>query len=278
MLCTLRQYTSWQLEKYAERIDKYRALNDAGQDIMVMETDNWCSSWGRLFHGLRKEFETANASRSGVHTSYRTGCSVYGVEPEGPGMKVEFALESGAKESIRADLVIGADGPSSTVRYLVEPETQRSYVGYVCLRGMVPSSQLSELSRSTFDHAGGFCFPPDEGQVVFYTVPSNDHDTESGTCLNWAMYQTKTDEELMDLMTDGQGTRHKYTLPAGSMREELVAGIKERAEHGISPQLTEAIKKTVQPFAQAVTDNLTGQNRYFDGKLVLVGDASAGQR
>jgi 2-polyprenyl-6-methoxyphenol hydroxylase-like FAD-dependent oxidoreductase len=246
--------------------------------------EDWGSSWGRLFHGLRNEFEAGGGIVAGegqVVRKYRTGCAVHGVKREGEKIRLDFTSEHG-EESIIADLVVAADGASSTLQSIVEPETKRTYAGYVCLRGMVPTKELSEPSQKAFRRAGGFCFPEVEAQAVYYTVPSNEEVSEvSGakTCLNWVWYQSKTEEELADLMTDAEGVRHRYTLPVGHMRRELVERMIEEARMGgMAPQILECIDKTEAPFAQVVTDNIVGRNEYFDGKLFFVGDAAAGQR
>jgi 2-polyprenyl-6-methoxyphenol hydroxylase-like FAD-dependent oxidoreductase len=289
VISTLRQYTNWEVERYAEKLDTYRVLGTKGEDIMVRSAgEDWGSSWGRLFHGLRNEFENKDGGVLGadrdlkVVRRYRTGCAVHDVKREGEKMRVNFTNEYGGEESIIAELVVAADGASSTLRSIVEPETKRSYVGYVCLRGMVPTEELSESSQKAFHRAGGFCFPEAEAQAVYYTVPSNEEVSEvSGakTCLNWVWYQSKTEEELADLMTDAEGVRHKYTLPVGHMRRELAERMIEDARReGMAPQILECIEKTEAPFAQVVTDNIVGRNEYFEGKLLLVGDAAAGQR
>jgi 2-polyprenyl-6-methoxyphenol hydroxylase-like FAD-dependent oxidoreductase len=38
------------------------------------------------------------------------------------------------------------------------------------------------------------------------------------------------------------------------------------------------VRKTEQPFIQAITDVISPQNSFFDGKVLLVGDALAGFR
>jgi hypothetical protein len=57
----------------------------------------------------------------------------------------------------------------------MEPGTTRLYVGYVFLRGMVNTAELSEKTQATFHQAGGFFFPQDGAQVVMFTVPSSEN-------------------------------------------------------------------------------------------------------
>jgi 2-polyprenyl-6-methoxyphenol hydroxylase-like FAD-dependent oxidoreductase len=274
---TLRKYASFPLEEYAVPLFTYRLLNESGRDFMTSHSNNWATSWGRIFLALRHAFE--ESSSGGLRGVYRTDCKVVDVVESGSGVTVEYETTRSQRERCSADLVLGADGASSTLRHLVEPETKRSYVGYVILRGMVPSSELSEETKATFYQTGAAVFPRDTPQVVAYTVPNTEpQEGEAETCLNWAWYQRKTEAELEDLMTDGQGTRYTYTLPMGRMRQEVAQAIKNQAAAGLPPQIAEAVQKTAQPFVQIVTDNIAGENCFLGGKMLLVGDAAAGQR
>ena len=252
----------------------FRMLGPDGEDTFNAQSNSWSTSWGRLFVGLRQVFEKTSANA--VSTEYRTSCRVVNVIDQGSKLQVVAAESGGREESWLADLVIGADGASSTLRHLVEPDSTRTYVGYVALRGLVPTPELSEKAQNTFENSAAFFLPEGGSQVVSYTVP--DADVDSGTCVNWVWYQLKTEEQLADLMTDSQGVRHSFTLPMGSMRDEVVEAVHKQAETGMPPQLTEAFKKTKQPFVQIVTDNLAGENSFFGGKMLLIGDAAAGQR
>ena len=275
MIDTLRKYTSFPLEQYAEPLKTYRALDVDGNDLVKIEANNWGTSWGRLFHGLRQAFEEDGST--GVKTVYRTGCTVTSIMDDGSKAKLEL-VSNGQQEDYAADLVVGADGASSTLRHTVEPDSKRSYAGYVVVRGTVPTPQLSERTRETFHQGGGFFFPEHGVHFVLYTVPNSDSDVASGTCLNWVWYQLKTETELSELMTGVNGTQYTYTLPMGSMREEIVQKLKQDAANGMPPQVTEVVQKTTSPFVQTVTDNMAGSNCFFEGRLLLVGDAAAGQR
>ena len=59
-------------------------------------------------------------------------------------------------EEVTADLVIAADGPSSTIRKIFEPSIERKYAGYCVMRGTVPESQGSQAALEVFRER--FCF------------------------------------------------------------------------------------------------------------------------
>ena len=79
-------------------------------------------------------------------------------------------------------------------------------------------------------------------------------------------------------MTDIHGKRHAITLPVGTMNPKVWSKQKAYASRVLPPQYAETITKTEQPFIQAVTDNVSPQNSFFGGKVLLVGDALAGFR
>lgn len=66
------------------------------------------------------------------------------------GVKVEFEDLEGKKDCAEADMVLAADGPSSTIRKLLTPEVERRYVGYVAWRGTVPEAEVNETLEKTF--------------------------------------------------------------------------------------------------------------------------------
>ncbi len=57
---------------------------------------------------------------------------------------------SDGRGSVRADLVIAADGSTSHIRQLLRPHLKHTCAGYVAWRGTVLESEVSEEGRSTF--------------------------------------------------------------------------------------------------------------------------------
>jgi hypothetical protein len=45
-------------------------------------------------------------------------------------LKLNFEDKDGKGASLKADMVIGADRPSSTVRKILMPDVERTYAGY----------------------------------------------------------------------------------------------------------------------------------------------------
>lgn len=205
---------------------------------------------------------------------------VTGFKPEGNGIQVEWESSEGEKGSIVADYLIGADGPSSTIRKILEPEVQRKFTGYCALRGTVPENEVSQAAkeafseRFTFFHASGI-------QILAYLIPGKNGTTEPGQRLVNFVYYTNFPEgsdELEEIMTDKNGQRRHITMPPGMMPSAAWEKQKQIARDRLPPQFAEIVCKTKQPFVQAITDVITPTNEYMDGRVILVGDALAGFR
>ena len=82
---------------------------------------------------------------------YRHGHAVSDVRSgEGDRIEVEYHDFEGNKRPEAADLVVGADGPSSTLRKVLMPDVKREYAGYVAWRGTVLESEVSEAAKRAF--------------------------------------------------------------------------------------------------------------------------------
>ena len=76
-------------------------------------------------------------------------------------------------------------------------------------------------------------------------------------------------------MTDNDGHRHRNTLPPGKMRQEIWHKQKSYAQSVLARPFAELVGKTTQPFISSVSDSIAPRASFFDGKLLLVGEALA---
>lgn len=193
----------------------------------------------------------------------------------GATVEVISVTESGLETVRSADFVIGADGPSSTVRRFLEPKVNRRYGGYVAWRGVVNEGDMSEESRDLF--IGNFvAFHAHQTQIIAYTIPGTDGDLEEGRRLiNWVWYRNSIEgsQEHTELMTDRYGHVHHFNLPIDTMRAEVWIPQLEMADACLPPPFAELVSKTAEPFIQSITDVLPSRMTYFKGKVLLVGDA-----
>ena len=271
-----QRYAGVSPEAYSLGLSHYRALNTSGDVLLERDVPgSFASSWGQLFRTLKDAFLRNSTP---CICTYRNGCRVENVVERNPKVDVVFRDDSCNEQTASADLVLGADGASSVVRQIFLPETKRTYAGYVIQRGLVPVELLSKETKAVLDGAGAFCWN-NNSQILSYTVPGNGASVEeAGVYLNWGWYSEKTEEELASLMTDDKGVKHSFSLPIGGMRTEWVERIKSIAQQELPPQYAEVVQKTEKPFVQVITDSLAAENVFCDGKILLLGDAAAGQR
>ena len=230
--------------------------------------------------GLHSDYVSDLQADDRPKASYENGCTVTALEEVDGKMKLSFTHKDAGEQTCEADLVLAADGASSTIRRLVAPEVQRKYVGYVAWRGTVPESALADQAKEVFVEKFPF-FHSTGIQALGYLIPGENGTTEPGRRLfNWVWYCNYKDGslELEELMTDTQGKRHAITLPVGSMNPDVWERQKAYAARTLPPQYAEAVNQTQQPFVQAITDVISTQNSFYDGKVLLVGDALAGFR
>lgn len=246
------------------------------------------TSWDLLYYLLRANYDGVESDYCTVPDSvasdgaarYEYGHTVTGLEEDGDGVKVHFRKADGSAGSVAADLVVGADGPSSTVRKIFHPEVERELVGYCALRGTVPEEEASPEAKEAFQER--FTFFHAEGiQILAYLIPGKDGAVEPGRRLmNFVYYKNfpADSPEFRELMTDADGKVHRITLPPGKLRPEVWEKERRFAKANLAPQFAELICKTKYPFAQAITDVISPRNSFMNGKVILTGDALAGFR
>ncbi len=263
-------------------------LNQKGEVIHQEVMRQTMTSWDLAYYMLRANYDhvksgycTAPGPQPGDgKIDYRYGCTVSGFEEEDDGVRVHYKTAEGKEDSVRGDILVGADGPSSTIRKILHPEIERKFVGYCVIRGTVPEHEASKEAQEAFVER--FTFFHDEGiQNLTYTIPGADGAMEPGQrLLNFVWYTNLPEgsKELEEVMTDIDGKRRRVTIPPGMMRQEAWDMIKERARGRLPPQMAEMVEKSRQPFVQLITDVITPRNSFCNKKVFLIGDALAGFR
>lgn len=265
-------------------------LDRTGNVIDREVTEQHMTSWDLLYHLLRTNFDgvkseyakpRAPEAHEGIST-YDYGHQVTDIDFRKPeALSIKARTSKGEDVTLDADLLIGADGPSSTIRKFIDSNVQRKYAGYVAWRGTIPETKVSQAATDVFVEK--FSFYHTEGmQILAYTIPGNSGTVEHGKrLLNWVWYVNYREEspEHVELMTDKHGKRHHITLPPGGIAESVWERQKKFASDVLPPQFAELVDKTEVPFIQAITDVVSpAAVSPKDNRVLLIGDALAGFR
>jgi 2-polyprenyl-6-methoxyphenol hydroxylase-like FAD-dependent oxidoreductase len=248
----------------------------------------WSGQWDLAYFLMRANYDGVKSKHCEVpepvaghgKALYLHDHNVSDFKIEDGKVRVSWKTSKGEQGILHADMLVGADGPSSTVRKILQPEVERTYAGYCALRGTIMESQVSEATREIF--AERFTFFHCQGvQILAYLIPGKDGTVTPGERLINFVYYTNFPEgspELEEIMTDKNGKRRPITMPPGMINPEAWEKQREIAKDRLPPQFAEIVCGTQQPFVQAVTDVISPWNEYLDVKVVLIGDALAGFR
>lgn len=109
-----------------------------------------------------------------------------------------------------------------------------------------------------------------------YTIPGENGTLEPGKRLLTYVWYTNIAEgsqELAEAMTDSSGRKHRHTLPIGKMQKGVWEKQRALASQILPAPFAEFIAKTTQPFVSSIVDIGVSKPSFFDGKLLIVGDA-----
>ncbi len=261
-------------------------IDKESRSVKFIHSSMAMTSWTTLYFRLRANFD-GYASKQCPHppdpvqsdgaVHYDLGKRVVAVIRDGQHMLLTVQdLISGGTTVIRADLVIAADGSNSTIRQLLLPSLDRPYAGYVAWRGGVSETEVSQRTLQLC--ANNFTvFKMPQNYILVYKVPGNDANLTEDNVLNWVWYNNTDSRggDLEELLVDIRGHKHKRTLPPGMIRPSVWQKQVKFAEQHLAEPFVELVRKTKKPFISCVSDCLAPKARFFDGKLLIVGDALA---
>ncbi|UJR17254.1 hypothetical protein I4U23_004149 [Adineta vaga] len=256
-------------------------LDINGNEIYRENGTHYATSWDLLYHILRANFDGIESEycklpdQIGAMTHYDYDANVTDMKVDNNGVTI-FYEQKNEKKSIQGNILIAADGASSFIRTIVNPNVKREYVGYVVWRGTVPESDISEsialalIGCITFFHAPGI-------QFASYTIPGKNGTLDRrDRLINWVWYYNY--EDPSEILTDCNGRKHRWTVPRDKIQPKIWESLKQYANDHLPPQFIELVNLTRSPFVQAISDVLSSQATYYDGRVVFVGDALAGFR
>jgi 2,6-dihydroxypyridine 3-monooxygenase len=243
----------------------YWTYMDRKGDVLSADPDHFrFSGWSTIYRALLEAF-----GPDGYHLGHEmTG---FDTRPDG------VTLELLDRPSVQGELLVCADGLSSTARSILLPEVQPRYAGYVAWRGTTPEAALSQPARD--DLADSMIYQVlDPGHILVYAIPDGRGQiTPPHRVINFVWYRNyPIGGPFEDLMRGRDGGQRAGTLPPGTIREEHLAEMRSTAIEVLAPTLLEVVLGCEQPLIQAVFD-LESPRMAF-GRVCLIGDAAIGLR
>lgn len=218
------------------------------------------TAWSVLYNTLR-----AGLPDGVVHS----GVALSDFEQDDAG--IDVMLSNGHR--VRADLLIGADGPHSTTRSLLLPDDFPDYAGYVAWRGLLPEAAVDRTTAARL--ADAFTFQSGDGhQLLTYLIPGEDGSTRAGERRwNWVWYRPLAAGALLDAaLTDRQRVQRALSVPPGALSDEIGARLRADAHEQLAPALAALVHATEAPFLQVIQDYRAP--RLVFGRALLLGDAA----
>lgn len=242
------------------RVDGRSAYDRAGRLLAYHHHPQVLTSWARVFNALQAAFPAAR---------YHGGREVSAIEDGADDVRVRLA----DGEEVRADVVVGADGFRSTIRALTAPGVRPRYAGYVAWRGLAEESVFSPRFRAEVFERYAFVFPGGS-QFIGYCVAGRDESLVPGRRRYNFLWYTPVDDgaALADLLTDGTGRRHDFSIPPPLIRPCHVDALRARAAALLPAPFQEAVERASQLMIQPIYD--VESSRIAFGRVALLGDAA----
>jgi 2,6-dihydroxypyridine 3-monooxygenase len=230
------------LDRISVSTSHIRYLDRRGEVVYDGEHRYRFSSWYTVY---RQTLACFDRSR------YHLGHEMTGWTDSGSMVEVHFA----GQPTQRVDLLVCADGVSSTARARLLPEVQPAYAGYVAWRGMVPEAALDATTRALVGDAITY-YVYANSHVLVYPIPGQDDSVAPGERLiNFVWYRNYlAGSDLDDLLTDRTGERRDTFLPPGAASEHHVAELRAVAAARLPALLARAVCSVAQPFRRSGAD------------------------
>lgn len=236
--------------------ERYYLQRDGSIQRMPMRQT--LTSWNLLYGLMRRQFPDQH---------YHQGKVLTQVQPD----EATAIFADGTRET--GDLLIGADGPTSTVRQQLLPTHGPEYAGYVAYRGLIDEPDLEPEAAEIFTERFVFYDFPNS-HILEYVIPGENESLVPGERrFNWVWYVNYDQEtELPRLLTDKNGKRRAYSIPPGMMAPAIEAEMRSYANQVLVAPFQKLVEATKAPFVQSILD-LSVPQMAFD-RIALVGDAA----
>ncbi|WP_439400099.1 FAD binding domain-containing protein (plasmid) [Bradyrhizobium sp. PMVTL-01] len=238
-----------------------RVLDQDGQIVGELGLPQVLTSWGHLYRLLKAALPAE---------CYHHGRNLQDVTELDDRVVARFSDRSEAS----GDLLVGADGIFSSVRARRAPSVRPAYAGYVAWRGLVDERELSPRTRAELCDWFAFSLPPREQMLGYPVAGANEEMAVGERRFNFVWYRpADADHGLGDLLTDVDGVRNEMSIPPTKIRSDVIASMRRDAQRLLAPQFAEVVRRTSQPFIQAILD-LETPRMAFGSRTVILGDAA----
>jgi 2-polyprenyl-6-methoxyphenol hydroxylase-like FAD-dependent oxidoreductase len=237
-----------------------KILDHSGAVTNTLECPQVLTAWQRVYRVLRDAFPAER---------YHRGRGLKAFEQSGECVVAHF----GDGGSMRADVLIGADGLRSTVRQQCLPDILPLYAGYVAWRALLPERVIPPAVHREIFMAMAFCLPPGEQCIGYPVVGPHNELREGERRYNVVWYRPAAEaSELPQLLTDREGVNHSISIPPPLIRSEHVTAMRAAAERLLAPQFRAIVRLIEEPILQPIYD-LESPHLAF-GRVAIIGDAA----
>ena len=238
-------------------------LDREGQ-LQYREKCTWTyTSWGTFYRALLADFGTEH---------YHYGEYACGFSQDEQRATVRFV--SGRTES--ADLVVFADGVTSTARQRFDADATLRYAGYVGWRGTVPLGSLDPATQAILHDAITYDVIPNS-HITMYPIPGENGLDLEHRLMNYVWYRNvPAGPDLTEMLIDKRGFPGSVSVHPGQVQDRYVAEMKNAAVELLAPAVAEVVTATETPYLQVLSDVRSA--RMAQGRVALIGDAACAAR
>ncbi|WP_328357163.1 FAD binding domain-containing protein [Mycobacterium sp. NBC_00419] len=232
--------------------------------VVHREEATWTyTSWGTFYRALLADFGTEH---------YHYGEYACGFSQDDDRATVRFV----SGDSVTADLVVFADGITSTARQRFDPDATLSYSGYIGWRGTVARSALSAGTREALDDAITYDVVP-QSHITMYPIPGEDGLDVEHRLMNYVWYRNvPAGPDLSEMLIDKRGFQGSVSVHPGQVQDRYIAEMRTAAAELFAPAVAEVVIATETPYLQVLSDVRSG--RMAQGRVALIGDAACASR
>lgn len=228
--------------------------------IQTMPMGQTLTSWNTLYNTLKRHFPDEH---------YHQEKCLKALQKQNEKVTAIFAGDT----QTTGELLIGADGLTSTVRQILLPTYDPMYAGYVAYRGLVDEKDLDPETAAIMTERFVF-YQFRNSHILQYVIPGKNESLVPGERrFNWVWYVNYDEAtELPRILIDKNGKRRDYSVPPGMMANDIEREMRDYAQSVLVEPFQKLIAATKEPFVQAILD-LGVPNMIFD-RVALVGDAA----